>query len=150
MYLLTGILLLAADILSKLAAVKYLKPIDTFALWDGVFHLTYVENRGAAFGMLQGGRIFFILVTLLVFGAVLYFAKKYKIQSKWQSWGLTLISAGAAGNLIDRVLRGFVVDFLDFCLIDYPVFNLADIFVCTGAGLICIYIIFIEGKSNED
>ncbi len=150
MYLLTAILLLGVDIATKLGAIKYLKPIDTLPFWEGVFHLTYVENRGAAFGMMQGGRIFFILISIIILGAIFYFAKRYKNQSRCLDFGLVLLSAGAIGNLIDRVFRGFVVDFLDFCLIDYPVFNMADIFVCVGAGLLAVFIIFFEGKNNED
>ncbi len=150
LYVMIGIILLGADIVTKLLAIEHLKPIDTCPLWEGVFHLTYVENRGAAFGMLQGGRVFFIVVSIVIITAILYFARKYKNQSKCLDFGLTLITAGAAGNLIDRVFRGFVVDFFDFCLIDYPVFNMADVFVCIGAGLLMIFIIFFEGKHHED
>lgn len=150
LYVIIGILLLGTDIATKLLAIEYLKPIGTFPIWEGVFHLTYVENRGAAFGMMQGGRVFFILISLIIIGAMFYFAKRYKNRSKLLDWGLTLITAGALGNLLDRIFRGFVVDFFDFCLIDYPVFNMADIFVCLGVGLLAIYVIFFEGKNNED
>ncbi len=150
LYILVGILLLGTDALTKLAAIEHLKPVDTIALWRGVFHLTYVENRGAAFGMMQGGRIFFIVISFIIIAAIFVFAKKYANTSRTLRWGLTLVTAGAIGNLADRIFRGYVVDFLDFCLIDFPVFNFADIFVCIGAGLLVIYIIFIEGKNNED
>ncbi len=149
-YMLMGFLLLSADVISKFAAIKYLKNINTLPVAEGIFHLTYVENRGAAFGIFQDGRVFLIIVSVLMISAALYFAQKYKNRSKCLSFGIAILVSGALGNLIDRVFRGFVVDFLDFCLIDYPVFNLADIFVCIGAGLIAIFIIFTEGKENEN
>ncbi len=150
MYLILAVLMLGTDILTKLSAIKYLKTVDTYPLWEGVFHLTYVENRGAAFGMMQGARIFFIVATLIIIGAIFIFARKSKSNSKCLKLSLSLITAGAVGNLIDRIFRGYVVDFFDFCLIDYPVFNFADICVCIGAALLVIFVIFIEGRNNED
>ncbi len=149
-FILLGIVMLGVDVAAKLAAVEYLKPLNSLALWEGVFHLTYVENRGAAFGMLQGARVFFIIITLVVIAAIIFFAGKNKNKSKCLNWSLTLLVSGAVGNLLDRIFRGFVVDFFDFCLIDFPVFNMADIFVCIGAGLLALYIIFFEGKNNEN
>ncbi len=148
LYLILGICIVLADAVTKLLAVRWLMPIRTMPLWEGVFRLTYVENRGAAFGMLQGGRVFFVVASVLIISAMLWLAKKYKNRSKALNCGVTFIIAGAVGNIIDRVFRGFVVDFLDFCLIDYPVFNVADIFVCVGAGLLAIFIIFFENKKD--
>ncbi len=149
MCLFLGICIVLADALTKLMAIRYLKPLHTLSLWDGVFHLTYVENRGAAFGMLQGGRVFFVVISILIIGAMLYLAKRYKNQSKLLDYGVVFIISGAVGNLIDRIFRGFVVDFLDFCLIDYPVFNIADIFVCLGAAMLAIFIMFFfENKKD--
>ncbi len=150
LYIVIGILMLGVDIVTKLLAIEYLKPVSTLPIWEGVFHLTYVENRGAAFGMLQGARVFFIAITLIIIVAIFFFAKKYRNYSRCLDWSLTLVSAGAVGNLIDRIFRGFVVDFFDFCIIDYPVFNMADVFVCAGAGLLAIFIIFFEGKNDEN
>ncbi|MBR5155818.1 MAG: signal peptidase II [Clostridia bacterium] len=148
MNLLLGICIVLADAATKLLAIRYLMPVDTLPLWEGIFHLTYVENRGAAFGMMQGGRVFFIVISILIIGAMLYVAKRYKNRSRFLDHGIVFITAGAIGNMIDRIFRGFVVDFLDFCLIDYPVFNVADIFVCIGAGLVAIFIIFFEDKKD--
>ena len=150
LYVIIGILLLGTDIATKLFATQYLKPVGALPLWEGVFHLTYVENRGAAFGLMQGGRVFFIVISLVIIVAIFYFAKKYKNSSRCLNCSLMLIVAGAIGNFLDRIFRGFVVDFFDFCLIDFPVFNMADIFLCVGAGLLIIFIIFFEGKNNED
>lgn len=141
--------IIAIDMLTKLLAIKNLAPISTFPLWDGVFHLTYVENRGAAFGIFQNSRIFLILVTVLILTVLILTAKKYKGRSKTLNTAIALISAGAVGNLIDRIFRGFVVDFFDFRLINFPVFNVADIFVCVGVMLIVVFILFFE-ESKKD
>ncbi len=150
LYLFLGICIVAVDAVTKLLAIRRLALIDTLPLWEGVFHLTYVENRGAAFGMMQGGRVFFVVISLIIIAAMFYMVRRYKNRSKLLDYGVVFIASGAVGNMIDRIFRGFVVDFFDFCLIDYPVFNVADIFVCIGAGMLAIYIIFFEGKNNEN
>lgn len=144
------VLILAGDILSKLWAVKVLSQSGSIQLIRGVFNLTYVENRGAAFGLFQDGRIFFILFTLILIGAAIYLAPKLRGRSKLLDFGAVFVLAGALGNLIDRIFRGFVVDMLDFCLINFPVFNVADIFVCVGAFLVCLYIVFFEEDTKKD
>lgn len=143
-YILILIAILAVDILTKIFAVKSLLPIKTVPLWKDVFHLTYVENRGAAFGVFQNGRVFFIVVTVLVIAFGIFALYKYYKNSKLPKIAITFIIAGATGNLIDRIFRGFVVDFLDFRLINFPVFNVADIFVVIGAVLFAIFIIFFD------
>ncbi len=150
LYLFLGICIVAVDAVTKLLAIRHLALIDTLPLWEGVFHLTYVENRGAAFGMMQGGRVFFVVISLIIIAAMFYMVRRYKNRSKLLDYGVVFIASGAVGNMIDRIFRGFVVDFFDFCLIDYPVFNVADIFVCIGAVMLAIYIIFFEGKNNEN
>lgn len=149
-YTLGFLLILAADILSKLWTVNVLKAEGSIPVINGIFHLTYVENRGAAFGMLQNGRIFFISITVLMLVAAVYFAPRIFGKSRVLDFGAVFVLAGALGNLIDRIFRGFVVDMLDFCLIDFPVFNIADIFVCIGAFLICVYILFFDGSSKKE
>ena len=143
------ILLIIADQISKFCTLKFLKPIGTKVIIDNIFSLTYVENRGAALGMLQNGRVFFIVITLLLLAATIYFAPRIFGKSKVLDFGAVFVLAGAMGNLVDRIFRGFVVDMLDFCLIDFPVFNVADIFVCVGAFLICIYILFFDESSKK-
>ena len=148
LYFITLIAVLAVDILTKLFAVNTLTMVDTIPLWDGVFHLTYVENRGAAFGIFQNGRGVFIIVTILIIGVGAIMLRRYKRDSKLLNIAAVFVTAGAIGNLIDRIRYGFVVDFLDFRLINFPVFNVADIFICIGAILICIYVIFFDENSN--
>lgn len=144
----TGIIIL--DFLVKLWARTDLSQIGSIPVWEGVFHLTYVENRGAAFGILQNKVWFFVIVALVAIPAIVYVFRKYQNLSKTLNLGLCFVLAGAVGNMIDRITLGFVVDFLDFRLIDFPVFNIADIFVCVGAGLIAVFVIFIEDKLISD
>lgn len=149
LYIVGSLLLLAVDQLSKLLVCEFLQPIFSVPLWKNVFHLTYVENRGAAFGILQNKFIFFYIVTVLVILGVTIFLIIKRPKSPCLNVALTLLAGGALGNFVDRLFRGFVVDFLDFRLIHFPVFNLADCFVVCGAFLLAGYIIFLEGKENR-
>ena len=150
LYFLTFAAILVIDIASKIWAIGWLKPNFSVPLWKNVFHLTYVENRGAAFGIFQGGTAFFIVFTVVILALIVYVIKKYAKESKLLSLSLVFIAGGAVGNLIDRVLRGFVIDFFDFCLINFPVFNVADIFVCIGAAMLIVFVIFFDGKEKKD
>jgi len=136
--LLSLLVLYAADQLSKLAAIRCLAGTDGLRLLPGVFELQYVENRGAAFGMLEGRRWLFILFTLAVTAALAWYLRKTPAEHRSLRLraGVVLVAAGAFGNLTDRILRGFVVDFLYVALIDFPVFNLADICICVGLALL--------------
>lgn len=149
-YFLIGVAIFIADLLTKLLAKTHLQEIGTIPLIENVFHLTYVENRGAAFGMLEGQRAFFVLVALVFVVAVAFFVVKYRNKTPLINTGVSFMTAGALGNAFDRICQGFVVDFFDFTLIDFPVFNVADVFVCVGAGLLAIFFIFFdEGNSKE-
>ncbi|MGL5750765.1 MAG: signal peptidase II, partial [Paraclostridium sp.] len=108
-----------------------------------VFHLTYVENRGAAFGMFQNSQTIFIIVAIGASIVGLYYLYNKKLNLLGSS-AILLIISGAIGNLIDRVRLGFVVDYFDFRFIWDYVFNIADIFVVVGTILLCIYIILFE------
>ena len=137
------------DQLTKQLAVAYLKPIPTSPIIDGVIHLTYVENRGAAFGMLADNRwVFLSISTVAIIGLLIYL---YLGHAPNMLYGISLsmIASGGIGNMIDRLALGYVVDFIDFRLIDFAVFNGADSFVCIGAGILvyaCIIDIVKEGR----
>lgn len=109
----------------------------------GFFYLTYLENRGAAFSMLQNFRWGFVALTVVAIGVMCRFIILQK--DFWARLPLALLIAGAAGNLVDRAAQGFVVDFLHFYPFGYnfPVFNVADICVCTGAGLLAVWLLFL-------
>ncbi|RDY24894.1 signal peptidase II [Romboutsia maritimum] len=146
-YELIIVLLIGIDQLSKWWALNYLQDALSIPVIQNVFHLTYVENRGAAFGMFQNNQIIFIIVALIasVFGLYYLHTKKVSIISKM---GIILIISGAIGNLIDRVRLGFVVDYFDFRVVWQYVFNIADIFVVLGTIFLCVYILFSEEKKQ--
>ncbi len=146
-YIIIGIAFFIADIMTKLVAELHLQPLGTLPLINHVFHLTYVENRGIAFGMFSGQRLTFILVTILVLVLISFVYSKTKERSRWMKWGVAMIYGGAIGNLMERMAKGYVVDFLDFRLIHFPVFNIADIAVCVGA--VCLMIHFFMEKEPE-
>ena len=135
------LLTVVLDQITKYLTVFYLKPIDTLPIIKDVIHLTYVENPGAAFGMMKNSRWLFMTVsTVAIVGLLVYLFKK-KSHSKLENISLAFIIGGGIGNMIDRVALGYVVDMIDFRLINFAVFNVADSFVCVGAGLLMIYII---------
>ena len=119
-------------------------------LIPGVFQLHYLENRGAAFGMLQGQRFFFVVIAILVLAAITYIYFKLPWQKHFhhlRAVGI-FVAAGAVGNLIDRVSLGYVVDFFYFELINFPIFNVADIYV-TCATFVLAFLILFYYKEEE-
>lgn len=135
------ILLVLADQITKWLTIRFLASGERVALISGILSLTYVENRGAAFGILAGARWFFIAITLLVVAALVVYGIKKNPPSVLFKISAPLICAGAVGNLIDRVFRGYVVDMIEATFIDFPVFNVADCCVVIGAVLFCLYVI---------
>lgn len=137
------ILAVALDQLSKWLVVTYL-PGGGVKLIGGVLRLTYVENRGAAFGMLAEHRWVFIVVSTAAIAAILAYLYMKKPENRLLLSALLLIAGGGIGNMIDRLLLGYVIDFIDFYA--FPdiwvwVFNIADACVCVGAGLMILYLI---------
>lgn len=137
------------DQFTKWLAVEYLIPIGTVPIIKDALHLTYVENPGAAFGMMQNSRWIFLLVSTVAIIAIIIYLIKFATKNKLALLSLAFILGGGIGNMIDRVALGYVVDFIDFRLINFAVFNVADSFVCVGAALLIIYVLFIEGKENK-
>ena len=149
LYVLLTIAILGVDILTKIWAKAQLEGNASIPLIDDVFHLTYVENRGAAFGILQDAWVFFIVIAVVLALVVFWLLKEYRKPHILMKLGLSFLCAGALGNTIDRIMQGYVVDFFDFRLIDFPVFNVADIFVCVGAGLLAVFFVFLDTKSKN-
>lgn len=129
------------DQLSKLLAVKLLAPVESVPLWSGVLHLTYVENKGAAFGMLADHRWVFMTISSVAIIAIALYLYSGRNTNKLYTSALMLIVSGGIGNMIDRIALGYVVDFIDFALIDFAVFNIADSLVCIGAGLLILSLV---------
>ncbi len=143
-----ALLVMLADQYTKKLAVSRLVDKSVPVIKD-VFHLTYVENSGAAFGMFKNGNTFLMITSSIILIAVISTLAIKKPKSKLVLVGGGLIIGGAFGNLLDRIFRGFVVDFFDFRLINYPVFNIADSCVVVGAVLVCVYIIFFDNKVSS-
>lgn len=147
------VILIAIDQLTKWLAVTSLKPVGSISIIGDFFSLTYIENRGAAFGMLKGGKWFFLAITLfVVIIAVFYLVKNKPTKDKlWLTSAIVMIVSGAVGNAIDRLFRGYVVDFLDFLIFnyDFPVFNFADILVVLGTCLFAGGIILFDKEGKE-
>ena len=144
LYIVLAVLMIVLDQAVKYWAFTSLQVQQTIPLIENVFHLTYVENRGAAFSMFAQFDSRWIFVALAVIISIAISVALYKgwMQNALGRWSLVLVGAGAIGNAIDRVARGFVVDLFDFRLIHFPVFNVADVFICVGAVLFVIYFLF--------
>ncbi|MBQ4092984.1 MAG: signal peptidase II [Firmicutes bacterium] len=141
-YVLLIAALIGVDQLVKLLVVQNFELFESLELWNFI-HLTYIHNTGAAFGMMEGARVLFLIFNIVLAAAVLWAWKKpwmgrYKLS-------VSLIVAGALGNCIDRIFRGYVVDFIDFTY--WPVFNVADIAVVCGTILLSIMI--LTAKEEE-
>ena len=144
-YILYLALFVVSDRLTKYLAVKYLMPIGSAKVLDGIFNLTYVENRGVAFGLFQNMHFVIVPVNILIVAfCICLMIKALKNNKKLFAFSLTLIISGAIGNIIDKICYGYVVDFLEFAFIDFPVFNVADILVCVGAFMTAIVILFTK------
>ena len=129
------------DALTKHLATVFLKPIDTQPIINGVIHLTYHENTGAAWGMLKDAPWVFNTVSTVAITAMLIYLFLGHASTLLQAISISMIISGGIGNMIERLGQGFVVDFIDFRLINFPIFNGADSFVCVGAGLLILSLI---------
>lgn len=149
--LIISFVLIIIDQLTKNFAVAHLKNQEPIVLWDGVFELRYLENRGAAFGILQNQRTFFLILTILLLVVIAYiYFKRIPNESRfrWLDIIAILFFAGAIGNFIDRLVQDYVVDFFYFRLINFPIFNVADIYVTVAA--VCLIILGLFYYKEED
>ncbi|MCX7695965.1 MAG: signal peptidase II [Caloramator sp.] len=141
------VLLVLLDQFSKYLAKKHLILKQPINLIEGYLNLIYVENRGAAFGMFRDKKIILVGFTSIVVIGLIYYLFKNKGKDKIIDFCLTLVIAGAIGNLIDRIYLNYVVDFIHFYIkniFDWPVFNFADIYVSVGAVLLSVKLIFFD------
>lgn len=140
----TAILLVVLDQTTKYLAVIHLKDQPPYVILQNIFQLEYLENRGAAFGLFQDKRIFFYLSVILISVIVVWFYSRVPMDRKYMPLRIcaVLLIAGAYGNFIDRVRLNYVIDFFYFKLIDFPIFNVADIYVTVSAFLIILLIFF--------
>ena len=129
-------------------AVKYLVRTtmvqgQSIPIIENIFHITYIENPGAAFGILANQRMLFLILTAVIVGVMIYLYCSLSNKKSLTAISLGIVVSGAIGNFIDRFMQGTVTDFLDFRI--WPIFNIADIAICVGLALIC-YFIIIKGE----
>ncbi len=139
---------LALDQWSKWLVMEKMALDESIPIIEGIFHLTYVRNPGAAFGMLAYRTTFFIVVTLVIIAGIAFYFTRISDDKLLLKTGLALQVSGAVGNLIDRVRFGHVVDFFDFRV--WPVFNVADIGICIGVGILILEMFRTELKSGQE
>lgn len=134
------------DQFSKYIVVENMALGESIPIIEEVFHLTYILNPGAAFGMFAHNRLFFIAIAVIVIGIIIWACREI-LASPWEvKAGCGLFLGGAIGNLIDRARQGLVIDFFDFRI--WPVFNIADIAICIGVGLIIWNLLKTELKRD--
>ena len=140
-------LVVLLDRITKILVVNNMTENMSIPIIKGVFHLTYILNPGAAFGMLEHNRVFFITLTVIILACSVIFRKKLKQEEPMIQYGAALFLGGAVGNLIDRIQTGLVVDFFDFRV--WPIFNVADIAICVGVGLIVWSVMREESRKKK-
>lgn len=146
------LILILFDQYTKDLALTFLKGNAGIPLLDGIFELFYVENRGAAFGMLQNRQGVFLVITVVVLIGIFWIYHRLPLEKRYHPLRvvLVLLSSGAIGNMIDRMARNYVVDFFYFKLIDFPVFNVADIYVVVSVFCLAFLILFYYKEEEFD
>ena len=146
-----SIILLVIDQVSKILVVKLIDINSSIELIKNFFYLTYTYNTGAAFSILTGQRLLLIFVAIVILIVIFNYLRKNKVEGKIDILAFSLIIGGSLGNLLDRIVRGYVVDFLDFKIYEYkfPIFNLADTFIVIGVFLLLITIIRKEHNNDN-
>lgn len=150
--ILLGIFLVWFDQFTKGLAISHLKGKSAYSLIDGVLELQYLENHGMAFGMLQNQKVFILFVGIIFMLVLLFFLFKMPITSKFRVIHVLVvfIISGGLGNMLDRLRLDYVVDFIYFVLIDYPIFNVADIYVvCATIGLFIMFLFVLKETDLE-
>ena len=144
------LVLVAIDQYTKYIAVRMLKNQPAFSIINGVLEFNYLENRGAAFGMLQNQKVFFVFVAVIFLCVIAYVLVKVPLEKKYNRIHvlLVMIAGGAIGNLIDRLRLDYVVDFIYIVLINFPIFNVADMYVTFSTALLIIQVLFVY-KDND-
>lgn len=142
--------MIAIDQFTKYLAVVRLKDKPAFPIINGVLEFNYLENYGAAFGILQNQRVFFIFVEVIVLGVIAYILCKTPNDKKYNRLHmlLSLIAAGAIGNMIDRIRLDYVVDFIYIILINFPIFNLADMYVTFSTAILVLSLLFYYKETD--
>jgi len=146
-------LVLAADQLTKWLVQEIIVPRNpqVIVVIEGIFELSYTTNTGAAFGLMRGQNLILTIITIVAIGFIFVYYKQY-LHSLWMRIALSVLLGGALGNFLDRIRHGEVTDFLRFRLLPnfwWPTFNLADVAVCVGAGMLMIYLLRHRGDYDD-
>ena len=148
------VLIIAVDQLSKYWVVNNIGMRDSISVIPKLIDFVYVKNTGAAFSFLSDknyGIVILSIISVLFCVGVIFYMIKYRPENKLLGISLALMLSGAIGNVIDRIFKGYVVDFIEMIFIDFPVINVADIAITFGAAMIIIYVLFFDKtKSNEE
>lgn len=140
------LLVVISDQVSKFYISHSMVPYMSIPVVPHVFHITFILNSGAAFGILENKQQFFILIAILILAGVGYFYRKIPQQYRLFRFGLELMAGGAIGNLIDRITTGYVIDFFDFRI--WPVFNIADMAIVCGVAVMIYAILFMTKEAK--
>lgn len=141
---------IALDQFTKYLAVLKLKDKASIPIIKDVFELSYLENRGAAFGMLQDQKVFFVMVAIVIISVIAFILYKTPDHRKYIKLHmiLVLIAGGAVGNMMDRIRYDYVVDFFYFVLINFPIFNVADVYVTLATAYLVILLLFVYKEED--
>lgn len=141
MMVILTIIFLIIDIISKLVVSNLMDVYDSIVIIKNFFYITYVRNTGAAWSIFEGEILGLVIVSLIIISFIIYYISKQKNKTRLEKISYSLILGGAFGNLLDRIVYGYVVDFLDFNIFgyDYPIFNLADSFIFVGVVMLIIH-----------
>jgi len=139
------VLLVGLDQWVKQWARVYLQPVGRLPFIDGFLGFRYMENAGAAFGIMQGARWFFVVLTVVVLGVMVWYERSIPPGRLYLliRVPMAMIAAGAIGNFIDRLLFGYVVDMFEFLFVNFPIFNVADILLVVGVSICVIVVLFV-------
>lgn len=145
-----SLIVLVMDRISKMLVFNLMKINNSIKILDDLLYITYVKNEGIAFSFLEGNRLFIILASIVVLGMILFYLKNSKLNSL-EIIGFGMVVGGALGNLIDRIIYGYVIDFIDVYVLryDYPIFNIADMGVVVGVIVILVSN-FVKSKGSGD
>jgi signal peptidase II len=147
----TGAVIYLADLVSKAMIVASIPVGDSVNVVGDVLQLWHAQNAGAAFSLLQGGQLLFLVVSIVALGMIVYFHRAFLGHSRWLQVILGLILGGTLGNLTDRLRQGYVTDFVSVGFGDtrFPTFNVADSAIVVGIGLLVIYLVLIDRQHEE-
>jgi signal peptidase II len=148
LYYVVVTLIACLDQIVKALIINQFDLFERVTVLPGILDITHIRNNGAAYNLFSQMPILLIVMpSLVMFAGLVYIGVAHKKSNRLLMLAITMVIGGGLGNLIDRILKGYVVDYLDIHII--PIFNVADIFICFGCGLLFIFLIFIDGKQHE-